>query len=393
MSASLNVLIIATKPPWPPVDGGRIAVLNTVDALAVAGHRVTLVAPVDPATDVGTVAAVLADRCRAELVPSLPRTRRTVLLWSLLRGRPVTVVRHQLPAVRARVGELVRSERFDVVQAEQLQAVAQAAPATSSGVPLVYRAHNVESALWTYAATFGRPPATTLLRREARRLATVERATVHRSAATVVLTELDAGPLRRSVGDGPRIERVPIPFVAGLPPAALELPGGPAVVTLASPTWLPSREMIRQVAATWWPAVRRRLPRAQLHVFGGVEGDGQEGVTWHRAPSESADAFPAGAVVAIPARHPTGVPVKALEGWSRGVPLLVSAQTAEALEAEAGRELLVADDPETFAAELERLTENTRLRARVVEGGRERLRSHHDPRRVAERLAEIYRSL
>lgn len=393
MAAPLNVLIVATKPPWPPVDGGRVAVLNTVEALAAAGHRVTLVAPVDPTAEVERLRSALAASCRAELVPSQPRTARAVLLSSLLRGRPVTVVRHRLPAVLARVQELVVSQRFDVVQAEQLQAIAQAAPATAKGVPLVYRAHNVESALWSYAASFGRPLSAALLRREARRLATVERATIHRAAATVVLTDLDAAPLRRSVGEGPRIERVPLPFAAELPPAGRELPGRPAVVTLASPTWVPSREMILKVAASWWPVVRRRLPDAQLHVFGGVDGGSREGITWHLAPVDSAEAFPAGAVVAIPARHPTGVPVKGLEAWSRGVPLVASTETAAALEAEEGRELLIADDPECFAAELERVAADATVRSRLIAGGRARLRSHHDPSMVAERLAAIYRSL
>jgi hypothetical protein len=393
MASPLSILIVATKPPWPPVDGGRVAVLNTVDALTAAGHRVTLVAPVDPAADVDVLRSALAGSCRVELVPSQLRTARTVLLSSLLQGRPVTMVRHRLPAVQARVQELVETERFDVVQAEQLQAVAQAAPATARGVPLVYRAHNVESALWTYTASFGRPLSAALLRREARRLAVVERATIHRAAVTVVLTDLDAEPLRRSAGAGPRIERVPLPFAAELPAAERELPGRPAVVTLASPTWVPSREMILHVASCWWPAVRRRLPEAQLHVFGGVDGGDRQGITWHRAPTDSAEAYPAGAVVAIAARHPTGVPVKGLEAWSRGVPLVASSETAAALEADGGRELLVADDPETFAGALERVAADAILRSRLIDGGRSRLRSHHDPARVAGQLTELYRSL
>lgn len=393
MAGRLNVLIVATKPPWPPVDGGRLVILNTVDALAAAGHRVTLVAPVDPAADYAAALGALACRCRAELVPVRLPGVRAAALSSMVRGRPLTAERHRLRAVAERVRRLAAAEAFDVVQAEQLQAVAQASPAMASGVPLVYRAHNIESVLWTYAALFARPFERILLRREARRLAAFERATIRRAAATVVLTELDAVPLRRSVGPGPAIERVPVPFAAEMAPSGVPLPGHPALVTLASPTWPPSRETALQVARQWWPAIRRRLPDAVLHVFGGVDGGPLDGVEWHPAPADSALAFATGAVVAIPARHPTGIPVKGLEAWARGLPLIGSAQTAEALEAVAGRELIVADDPEGFAASLQQLASDPALRARVVEGGRARLRALHDPAEVAEQLTALYRSL
>ena len=393
MAAPLNILIVATKPPWPPVDGGRVVVLNTVDALAAAGHRITLVAPVDPAADHGAAQDALAGRCRAELVPVLPPGMRAAALSALLRGRPLTVERHRLRAVTERVRRLIASEHFDLVQAEQLQAVAQAAPAAALGVPLIYRAHNIESVLWSFAASFGRSPARALLRWEARRLAGFERSTVRSVAATVVLTELDAAPLREAAGRGARIERVPVPFAPQIAASDVPLAGHPAVVTLASPSWLPSRETALRVARQWWPAVRRRVPGAVLHCFGGVDGGPLDGVEWHPAPADSALAFASGAVVAIPERHPTGVPVKGLEAWARGLPLIGSSQTAAALEAAAGEELVVADDPEAFAAGLEQLSSDAALRRRVVSGGRARLRSHHDPVAVAEQLEAIYRTL
>lgn len=393
MAAPLNILIVATKPPWPPVDGGRVVVLNTIDALAAAGHRITLVAPVDPTTDLAAARDALASRCRPELVPVPPLGMRTAALSALLRGHPLTVERHRLPAVADRVRQLAAVETFDVVQAEQLQAIAQAAPAAAVGLPLVYRAHNRESVLWSYAASFGRAPAGTLLRWEARRLARYERATLRRAAATIVLTELDAAPLREAAGRGPQIERVPVPFASQMTLSDAPLAGHPAVVTLASPSWLPSRETALRVARQWWPAVRRRVPGAVLHCFGGVDGGPLDGVEWHPAPADSALAFAAGAVVAIPERHPTGIPVKGLEAWARGLPLIGSSQTAAALEATAGEELVVADDPEAFAAGLEQLSYDAALRRRVVDGGRARLRALHDPARVAEQLEAIYRTL
>ena len=66
---------------------------------------------------------------------------------------------------------------------------------------------------------------------------------------------------------------MPVPYPADLPAHDSELEGRPAVVTLASASWLPSRETARTVAESWWPVVRRTLPEAVLHIFGGVGDD------------------------------------------------------------------------------------------------------------------------
>ena len=392
MEAPLNILIVATKPPWPPVDGGRVVMLQTIDALAAAGHRLTVVSPCDPGADDARVREQLSTRCRAELVADRPRSARRMLVTSIFGRRPVTVVRHDLERVRRRVAELVDAETFDVVQAEQVQAIPQTRPATSRGIPLVYRAHNVESALWTFAAGFGRPVTARLLRREAKRLSVWERTVVQHASATVVLTDVDVAPLRLAVGDGPLIEKVPIPYPETLPSGEIPLEGRPAVVTLTSRTWLPSKESARQVAEVWWPVVRERLPDAVLHVFGaGPETGDRDGVRNHAPPEDSIEAFAAGAIVAIPTRHPTGVPVKGLEAWSRGLPLVVSSEAAQALEGSDGVDVVTADSPGALATVLAALADDRELRDRMVAGGRKRLRTHHDPKLIAEQLADLYR--
>ncbi|HEX5759641.1 MAG TPA: hypothetical protein VF121_10635, partial [Thermoanaerobaculia bacterium] len=65
--------MIATKAPWPPVDGGRRLLWNTLEGLAAEGVRAALVAPVDPARfDLAAVAAALAPVCEPHLVRAAP---------------------------------------------------------------------------------------------------------------------------------------------------------------------------------------------------------------------------------------------------------------------------------------------------------------------------------
>jgi polysaccharide biosynthesis protein PslH len=395
-TTELTLLIVATKAPWPPVDGGRLVLWHTLQGLSGLGHRLLLAAPVDPARfDLGEVGRNLRPFCEPHLVPTAPRSVVRSLLRSATRPHPAGIVRHLHPQVTRRVAYLLAKEPVDVVVAEQLQAVPHVVPAVHRRpVPVVLRAHNVESILWRFSAARRRHPLRSAFLHEARRLASWEGRSLASVALTLTVSEADVGPLERLRGrGGGRIAYVPAPFPGALEPDPSPLAGAPSVAVLIAGGWLPARDATRHFMDRWWPETLRRMPDAHLHVFGlPANGSGRKGVTLHPPPRDSASAFPAGAVVALPFRHPTGVPVKCLEAWSRGLPIVASTETARALSATDGEHLLTADRPEEVALALGRLMAEPGLRERLVASGRELLARRHDPERVAQQLTDHYRS-
>lgn len=388
----LRILVVATKPPWPPVDGGRIVLLNTIEALATAGHDVELVTPyTGPENDKRTTVAALEKFCVPHLVPADPRSVPGSLSIGLLRGMPIAVARHTLPRVARSVTALVETGGFDVIHAEQLHALAQTETARRMGLPVVHRAHNVESVLWTFTAQHRGPATRSLVALEARRMSAWEVRALEESACTVALTEVDRRALSELV-PGASIHTIAAPFAAELPPGEHRLDGNPAVVTLASATWAPSRVAVEHLASEIWPTVQRRLPDAVLHIFGeNLDPSIGAGVTNHPPPEDSRSAFAGGAIALVPERHPTGVPMKALEAWARGLPLVADRSTAAVLEAEDGVELIVARHASGYAEALARLVDDDELRRRVVAGGHSALRERHNPEQVAKHLEKVYR--
>lgn len=392
---AMRLLWIATKPPAPPVDGGRLVALLTLQALAGERVEIVLVAPVAPETpeaEVARIEAVLAPFCRAHLVPAKPRPATLTALGTLLGGAPYSIARHALPEVRAEVARRLAAESFDAVHAEQLQTFPQAEPAFAAGVPVVLRAQNVESDLWR--ATAGLHPwAGRWLAREAGRLARFEGEAVRRSAATIALTASDAERLRRLAGGSARVEVVPPPFPAELPAADTPLPGEPALVLLGSGGWLPNRDGTRWFLEEVWPTVRARTPGVRLHLFAGTGERPVElpaGVEPHPPPDDSRDAFAPGSILVVPLRIASGIRMKILEAWARGVPVIATPEAAAGLGAEDGRELLVAQTPEEWAAAVARLREPAGREARVS-GGRRTLAERHAPAGAAAGLADLYR--
>jgi polysaccharide biosynthesis protein PslH len=133
--------------------------------------------------------------------------------------------------------------------------------------------------------------------------------------------------------------------------------------------------------------VRAALPGACLHVFG-AEAAGA-GVHRHQAPVDSRQAFVRGAILVVPLRVGSGIRMKILEAWARGVPVVATAAAAAGLEARDGVELLLAADGAEFAAALARLHREPGLATALTAGARALLRRRHDPAGVAEQLVSF----
>jgi hypothetical protein len=386
----VNVLVVATKAPWPPIDGGRVLLLETLRALAEAGCRLTLAAPVDPAAfDLRQVARELSPWCVPRLVPAAPLPPVVAKLRS--RGAPLSIARHALAAVRSEVERLLGAESFDLVHAEQLQALPQAEPAAALGVPVVLRAQNVESDLWAAAAQRSGGLRGLLLRREAKRLAVWEGRAVLRAASTLALTAEDAVRLRELAGGGARVEVVRAPFPE-LPPGKGRLAGEPAVVVFGSRGWLPNEESVAWFLGEVWPAVLNDLPGAVLHLFAAA-GPPATAVVVHPSPADSAEVYAPGSILAVPLRFASGVRIRILEAWARGVPVVATPEAVAGLEAQDGREVLVARSPAEFASAIAGLYREPAVAEGLVAAGRRALRERHEPREVGRRMIELYSSL
>jgi polysaccharide biosynthesis protein PslH len=387
----MRILWVATKPPWPPHDGGRLVAALTLEALRARGHETTVVAPVDPReADVAAAAARKAGWDGLVLVPTRPVSLLRAALGGALGRIPITVRRHAGPQVRARVADLLERERFDVAHAEQLQALGPLGEAERRRLPVVLRATNVESDLWRGSARTA-PLVGPFLRLEAARLAAWEGGAVRRTAATVALTAPDAARLTELAGVAGRVRQVPAPFPSRLPPAERPLAGSPAVVLFGSAGWRPNREGARWFLDRVWSRVEAALPQAVLHVVGLPVRAGA-GVRARRAPADSREAFAGGAFLVVPLRVAAGVRMKILEAWARGVPVVATPEAAQGLDAADGRELLLAREPGEFALALRRLHEEPGLAAALVAAGRDRLAARHDPEAIAARLVEVYAS-
>lgn len=388
----VRILCVATKPPWPAIDGGRLVLWKTIEALSRAGHQISLVAPEIGRGSTTSPDAVSAMKrhCKPTVVGVRRRSVIDLAPSTLLTGLPITVLRHHHALVQAAVAHEIGEFAPEVVHVEQLQAFSNAEAALVRGYPVVLREQNVEADLWLQMATKS-TLLSPVLRFEAMRLRHFETTAVRRSTRVATLTERDAVELRLRAGmSSPSVvRRVGFPFPAHLTPGQAMV-GDPAVAIGGSGGWAPNVRANQRFIANVWPVVLRRLPRAVLHVFGGRVARGPS-VCWHAAPVESQHAFPHGAIAVVTLDIASGIRMRILEAWARRLPVVASPVAAAGLDATDGDELLLAESADQFATAIQRLFDDVRLRDRLQEYGTRYLCERHDETNTVNEMLDVYR--
>jgi glycosyltransferase involved in cell wall biosynthesis len=221
-------------------------------------------------------------------------------------------------------------------------------------------------------------------------MAAYEARAVARTAATITLTAYDKAVLGGARGvDARRIRIIPPPFLSPLAITQEPLEGDPAIVLVAG-GWLPNQDSTEWFFASIWDEIRRLIPSARVHVFGGEALQTAPAISWQRAPTDSITLFRREAILVVPLRVASGIRMKILEAWARGVPVVATPEAVRGLDGTDGKEFLLARDGPEFAMAIQRLHHDPKLRRMLIDTGRLALAARFEPALVASMLEATY---
>jgi glycosyltransferase involved in cell wall biosynthesis len=332
---------------------------------------------------------------------------------------PYAVSRFAHAKVQKQLQTWFRDERFDVAVCDFLDAAVNFPGKLS--IPSVLFQHNVESEIWRrHAATAGNPAKKMMYGMEFRKMLRYERAALCKFQHVIAVSENDRALMTRWV-DADRVTVVPTgvdltqyrpdPSESGLSelaPAASDAPSAsaPLITFVGAMDWEPNVDGIEYFCGEVWPAIKAEVPEARLRIVGRnpdrrvqkwasfsndrSSNDRSIEVTG-RVPSV-VEHLRQSAVVIVPLRIGGGTRLKIYEAMATAKAVVSTTVGAEGLDVHHGRDIILADDPSSFAQAVIMLLRDPELRRRYEKAAAETA-ARYDWPAIGERFSAVLQSV
>ncbi|HUP42058.1 MAG TPA: glycosyltransferase family 4 protein [Thermoanaerobaculia bacterium] len=387
----MNILLIASRFPWPPRRGDQARALQVAELLAL-DHRVTLLVPEPPGPERPAAPAELPYRLETYRRSS-PVASATGVGRALLRGLPLQSGLFRNRDLKRRLRRLAPASDLAILQLVRLARHLPDLGATPVVVDLVDSLALSTEKRSRLDCRMLRPA----LRWEARSLARWEVRLVREASAAMVVSGRDREAIARDLPPeaAARLHVVPLAVPAPEPVRPADRPGSPLLVVTGNLGYFPTAEGLLWFLAEVWPRLRARRPELQLLAAGDrpsarlLRALAGAGARLEESPSELRPILERATVALAPMRGGAGQPMKILEAWAAGVPVVATPWAAAGTTGRPGDDLLVAGDPDAWCRSIECLVDDPGLRDRIATSARRRLAADYSRHSVGRRLEMI----
>ena len=392
----MKVLQLCNKPPYPPVDGGTLAMNSITQGLLAAGCEVkvlSLCSDKHPVLE-SRMTESYREATRFEAVHIDLGIHPLDAGVAVLCGESYHVKRFISKEFGQRLAQVLKEEQFDVVHVESIFMTPYVPIVREhSDAKVVLRAHNVEHTIWRRVAQSERNPFKRwYLKHLSLTLAAYEREHLNDYDGVVSITENDAQQLREM---GCRRPMLSMPFGI-VPETEMQVEEEPnSLFHIGSMDWMPNQEGVRWFLKQVWPMVHERMPQLTLYLAGRKMPNDlmhvdMEGV---RVLGEVPDAMyfiASKQINVVPLLSGSGIRVKIIEAMSAGKVVVTTTIGASGIGCTDGKDVLIADTPEQFVEQLQRCVDNPEFRQQIGRNAVSLITEQYGNEQLTQRLLEFY---
>lgn len=400
----MNILLLSPWLPWPPYDGGRIRILETLRYLC-QHHSVTLITSVDRAEEIEHV-SMLKDMCH-DVITTVMSKRTGAVLSRLSRGvlsrRPLIQSFYYDARLAQQVRDLTKHVAYDIIQVEfPFLTPYVIAIEPHSRAKKILTMHNIESLRFARELQ--------LSHWGNRRLVLLgdhiffrewEKKALRRFDGIVTVSDVERTWVQRHA-PGATVALVPngVDTQYFSRPASSAAPEtNPYIVFTGAMDYPPNVD-----AAGWFcneilPIVQRNVPRLGLKIVGKnphpqVLKLAKQNRVEVTGTVPDIRGYLAGALaLVVPLRSGGGTRLKILEAMAMECPVISTSVGAEGLEITPGNDILIADDAEQFTDHIRSLVTSPETANRIGKAARRLAADKYDWRVCLGGLERFYCAL
>jgi len=396
----MKILQLCNKVPYPPHDGGSVAILNMARSFVKNGHEVAIMAM-----------STAKHNYRVEDLPEeLTRDIEFIFVDVDTEISPmkmfINLFFSRMPYIALRFDHqyfsdilvaLIKKRQFDIIQLEGLYLKPYLDIIRKNSKGLVsYRAHNVENEIWRRIAEntagFFRKWYLKIL---ARRLEKYEQQLINQYDLLLPISNDDQHEFSQMGNVKP--SHVTYHGIAdngfkkdGVVSDPKEL------FYIGSLDWIPNQDALSWFLDNVWVVSRSRYPDLNFHVAGRnapewlVSKFRKTGVTYHGEVNSSEDFIDNYSVMVVPLFAGSGLRIKIVEAMARSKAVITTKIGAQGLNITPGNEILVANTADEFRQAIENMIENKTILTDLQKNAFAFARDHFNNDRIVQNLLYFY---
>ena len=396
----MNILLLCNKSPYPPSEGGPMAMNSVITGLLEAGHTVKVMAFNSEKyhVDIESIPEDYRKKTRIEFVDIDLKIRPKEAFKNLFSDESYHVKRFISEEFNERLIQVLKKERFDVVQLEMIYMTPYIDTIRKhSKATIVLRAHNVEHKIWERMAkkTFFFAKRW-YINHLVRTLRNYEMSVLDKVDGIAAITLTDAAYFRR-VTATPVID---LPFGVDIDKfqPVFEVGDTPTFYHIGSMNWMPNEEAIKWFLKYVWDAVQKRVPEAQLYLAGrnmprwlrktkkknvivvGEVPDAHEFVNEHN-------------IAVVPLLSGSGMRIKIIESMALGKTVITTLVGAEGIQYSEFEDIIIADNVPKMVENICRLYQHPEEAEAIGLNARRLVEELYDNKKIINRLEIFYNEL
>ena len=393
----MNILMLCNKSPYPPREGGPMAMNSIVTGLLKAGHKVKVLAFNSEKYHISKkdIPETYRYKTGIELVDIDLRIKPLQALKNLMANKSYHVERFISPMFTKKLVETLQKEKFDIVQIEMIYMAPYIETIRSnSDAMIILRAHNVEHLIWDRIARktiF--PPKKWYLNHLVKTLKKYEMSVLDEVDGIAAITYRDAAFFRGKTST-PVID---IPY--GVNPddfvPSYEVKDKPNFYHIGSMNWMPNEEGIKWFLNNVWGEFVKKEPDAQLYLAGRhmpqwLKKTKKQNVHIIGEVEDAQEFIRENDIAVVPLLSGSGIRIKIIESMAMGKTVITTMIGAEGIQYSEYENIIIADSASKMVETMRKMRKEPKEAERIGQNARKLVEYIYDNKKIIDRLLIFY---
>lgn len=398
----MKILVLCTKCPYPPNDGGTLAMYNMIRGFHKAGHSVTVLTMNTPKhyVTLRTLPVHIQELAEFHAVDVDTRVKLADAFANLMfSDSSYHVERFTSNRFEIELERLLKKGEYDIVQLETLfmTPYIPTIKKLAKTALIALRAHNIEHEIWYRRASIEKNPFKKYYFFEtAQRIKYYEKQIIAQGAFDVLvpITSRDGGSFKKMDLKKPSFFSTVGIDMENLDTSEVK-EDYPSICYIGALDWGPNQEGLDWFLQKVWPRIHKAHPKVKFYIAGRrmpekyTSIESPNIVIMGEVPNAGKFMKSKGVMV-VPILSGSGMRVKIVEGMAYGKAIVATKMAAEGIGGKHGDNILLADNPQSFGDYVSVLLEKRSLYKTIGEHAREFAERRYNNDIIIDRLVSFY---